>query len=150
LEGGDGVGRRDRSSSPATEAARASVAEAPAPRASGGGCWTEEVRAGGRHRRLEGGAWGVATDSIQMRTEERGKGGGMDSGEVEGRGGGMDSREEEQKGGAAAVGIWGREIRILVVFISDGDFLSGHLSGRQKSGRASGRHYGPEWRPRHY
>jgi hypothetical protein len=24
------------------------------------------------------------------------------------------------------------------------------LSGRQKSGRASGRYYGPDWRPRHY
>jgi hypothetical protein len=123
---------------PAIEAARAGLAEAPAPRVSGGGCWTKEVRVGGRHRRLEEGAWGMAADGIHMRMEERGKGGGMDSG------------EEEQKGGAATVGIWGREIRVLVVFISDGDFLSGHLSGRQKSGRASGRHYGPEWRPRHY
>jgi hypothetical protein len=35
----------------------------------------------------------------------------------------MDSGEEEQKGGAAAIGIWGREIRVLVVFISDGDFF---------------------------
>jgi hypothetical protein len=47
-----------------TEAARAGVAEAPAPRASGGGCWTEEVRVGGRHRRLEGGAWEMAADGI--------------------------------------------------------------------------------------
>jgi hypothetical protein len=92
----------------------------------------------------------VAADSIQMRTEERGKGGGWTRGRLKGGGGGMDSGEEEQKGGAAAIGIWGREIRILVVFIPYGYFLSAHLSGRQKSGRASGRHYGPEWRPRHY
>jgi hypothetical protein len=42
------------------------------------------------------------------------------------------------------------KIRVSSIYMGDAKLLSGHLSGRRKSGCASGRHYGPKWRPRHY
>jgi hypothetical protein len=42
------------------------------------------------------------------------------------------------------------KIRVSGIYMGDAKLLLRHLSGRRKSGCASGRHYRPKWRPRHY
>jgi hypothetical protein len=58
------------------------------------------------------------------------------------------SRKEGDDDGREKVGT-GKELRVGRYLYENRKSLSGWLSGRQKSGRASGRPDVPRWRPKH-
>jgi hypothetical protein len=72
------------------------------------------------------------------------------SGEEIGRGRIGRSRKEDREGWGGCRWSMERKIRVRMYLYEMDNFMSGRLSGLQKSSRASGWHYGPKWQPEHY